>query len=294
MSTRFELVPLEPYDFAETTRLLRTGRGDPTVQRLEGGLLRTAHLEAGPVTVCVQQGAGVLEVEAWGPGAASAPEVVPRWLGLHQEPWSLPAHPAVDRLLHAHPGVRLNDTGDVFEALVNLVLQQLVTWNEAAMTWRRLCEALGEPAPGPHGLRLSPTPEAIRRAGTDRLQACGIGRQRARTLMELARSAHALPEVADLPTSAALERMQVVRGIGPWTASMVAGMRLGRPEPVVLGDVHLPNTVAWGLMREPRADDARMQELLAPFTGQVFRVLRLLHAARVQAPRRGPRRRAWR
>jgi 3-methyladenine DNA glycosylase/8-oxoguanine DNA glycosylase len=214
---------------------------------------------------------------------------VPRWAGLDEPPWALPAHPVVDRLLRAYSGVRLTDTRDVFEALVNTVLQQLVTWEHAAMTWRRLCERHGERAPGPIDMRLAPTPQAIRAAGTMHLQAAGVGLKQARTLVTVAAVAHAIRRAADLPTHEAAELLQKVRGIGPWTASMVLGMRLGRPEPIPVGDFHLPSTIAWALAGEPRATDARMLELLAPFAGQAFRVVRLVWAARIQPPRRGPR-----
>ena len=81
-----------------------------------------------------------------------------------------------------------------------------------------------------------------------------------------------------------------VRGIGPWSAASLLGMRCARPEPIPLGDYHLPNTIAWALAGEPRATDDRMLELLAPFEGQAFRVIRLVFAAGIRAPKRGPRR----
>ncbi|MEZ4316963.1 MAG: DNA-3-methyladenine glycosylase 2 family protein [Myxococcota bacterium] len=278
-----------PYDFFETTRLLRTGERDPTVRRESDGLWRTAHTAEGPVTVRLTVGE-TLRADTWGPGATAVLDQIPRWVGLHEDPWGFPPHPVLDRLHREHRGLRSTDTGDVFEALVNAVLQQLVTWNEAAMTWRRLCEDLGEPAPGPGNLRLSPTPRAIRAGGTVRLQGAGIGIQRARTLVEVARVAHAMQRAAAMPTNQALAHLQLVRGIGPWTAAVVLSMRLGRPEPVPLGDLHLPNTIAFALAGEPRATEARMLELLAPFEGMAARVVRLLFAARIQAPRRGPKR----
>ena len=281
-----------PYDFTETTRLLRTGPRDPTLRREPDGLWRTAHTAEGPVTVRLTIGAE-LHASAWGPGACAVMQDVPRWVGLHEPAWELPAHPVVDRLLRRHRGLRGTDTRDVFEALVNIVLHQLITWEEAANTWRRLCRALGEPAPGPMDLLLSPTPRAILAAGTIHLQAAGVGPGQSRTLMEIARVAHAVRRAGDLPTDEADALLRKVRGIGPWTSGMVLGTRLGRPEPIPVGDFHLPDTIAWALAGEPRATDARMVELLAPFHGQAFRVIRLVTAARIEAPRRGPRF-AWR
>ena len=104
--------------------------------------------------------------------------------------------------------------------------------------------------------------------------------------------AHAAQKAVDMPTAGATELLQKVRGVGAWTAAVVLGKHLGRPEPVPLGDYHLPHTVAWAFAGEPRGTDERMLELLAPFEGQAYRVVRLLLAAGIDAPRRGPRR-AW-
>ncbi len=281
------------YDFFETTRMLRIGSRDPTLFREPDGLWRTAHTLDGPATVRLKVGE-TLRAAAWGPGASAVMQDVPRWVGLHESQWELPSHPVTDALLRRHKGLRGTDTRDVFEALLVAVLHQLVTWVEAAASWRRLCQTFGEPAPGPlHHLRLSPTPSAIRVAGTARLEQLGIGSQRARTLMEVALRANGLQKAAELPTAGASQLLQSVRGVGAWSAAHVLGYRLSRPEPVLVGDYHLPNTVAWVLAGEPRGTEARMLELLRPFEGHAFRVVRLLNAARIRAPRRGPRR-SWR
>ena len=64
---------------------------------------------------------------------------------------------------------------------------------------------------------------------------------------------------------------------------------LGDPDAVSVGDFHLPNVVAFALAGEPRADDARMLELLEPWRGHRARVIRLLEASGIQAPKYGPR-----
>jgi len=64
---------------------------------------------------------------------------------------------------------------------------------------------------------------------------------------------------------------------------------LGDADAVSVGDYHLPNQVAWALVGEPRADDARMLELLAPWRGHRGRVIRLIVYGCGAAPRYGPR-----
>jgi 3-methyladenine DNA glycosylase/8-oxoguanine DNA glycosylase len=68
------------------------------------------------------------------------------------------------------------------------------------------------------------------------------------------------------------------------------GLRaLGDPDAVSVGDFHLAHAVCWALAGEPRGTDGRMLELLAPYAGHRARVIRLVEAAGIQAPRRGPR-----
>jgi 3-methyladenine DNA glycosylase/8-oxoguanine DNA glycosylase len=108
-------------------------------------------------------------------------------------------------------------------------------------------------------------------------------------IRELARRAGRLDRLADLPASEARDRLALLPGLGPWTAAEVAIVALGDADAVSVGDYHLPHNVSWILAGEPRATDARMLELLEPFAGHRGRVLRLIAASGVGAPRFGPR-----
>jgi 3-methyladenine DNA glycosylase/8-oxoguanine DNA glycosylase len=116
----------------------------------------------------------------------------------------------------------------------------------------------------------------------------GIERRRAQVVIEAARRVRRLEEAATMPYPDASRRLQALSGIGPWTAGVVLAEALGDPDAVPVGDYHLPNTVSWLLAGEPRGDDARMLDLLAPFAGQRGRVVRLLKGAG-GAPKWGPR-----
>jgi 3-methyladenine DNA glycosylase/8-oxoguanine DNA glycosylase len=110
----------------------------------------------------------------------------------------------------------------------------------------------------------------------------------------MARDARRLEALVDLPGSrvevgaAVAARLRAYPGIGPWTAAEVTLRALGDPDAVSIGDFHLPNVVAYALAGEPRADDARMLELLEPWRGHRARVIRLLEASGMGAPRYGP------
>ncbi len=55
-----------------------------------------------------------------------------------------------------------------------------------------------------------------------------------------------------------------------------------------LGDAGLPGVVGWARAGEPDADDERMVELLEPYRGHRWRVVRLLYTGGVAPPRRRP------
>lgn len=97
-----------------------------------------------------------------------------------------------------------------------------------------------------------------------------------------------LTNLEQRPPQQVQARLERIRGIGPWTSAMVTASALGDADAVPVGDYHLPNTVAWHLAGEERGDDARMLELLEPFAGHRWRVLRLAKSGG-SAPKRGPK-----
>jgi 3-methyladenine DNA glycosylase/8-oxoguanine DNA glycosylase len=151
--------------------------------------------------------------------------------------------------------------------------------------------AHGHAAPGPHdGLRLPPTVAELVTLPSYAWHAVGVERRRAETIREVCRRAPAIERVAAQGSDAFQRAVTALPGIGPWTATSVAGIAYGDPDAVVVGDYHLPSIVAWNLVGERRADDARMLELLEPFRPHRARVVALLARAGGHPPRRAPRR----
>jgi 3-methyladenine DNA glycosylase/8-oxoguanine DNA glycosylase len=83
----------------------------------------------------------------------------------------------------------------------------------------------------------------------------------------------------DLGPAEARRAIASVPGCGPWTVEITMGFVLGDPDAVPTGDLHLPGQIGFLLAGEPAADDRRMIELLEPYRGHRFRLLRLLLAA---------------
>jgi 3-methyladenine DNA glycosylase/8-oxoguanine DNA glycosylase len=117
----------------------------------------------------------------------------------------------------------------------------------------------------------------------------GVEKKRADTVRRVAANARRCDALALLPPAEARERLTEMPGVGPWTAAEVALVALGDPDAVPVGDVHLPSTVTYALTGTAVDDDEAMLDALAPFAGQRGRVIRLLGAAGIHAPRRAPR-----
>jgi 3-methyladenine DNA glycosylase/8-oxoguanine DNA glycosylase len=279
-----------PYDFDETLRFTRFGPGDPTSRRGPGWFVKAALTPGGAVTLRLdRREPGAVVATAHGEGAAWILPRVPALLGLGDAPQELALPDALRRVARRFTGLRLPRVPWIVDKLTAFVLQQRVTFDDAVESHRRLVRAHGEAAPGTEHVRLAPAPAALLRITDDEWRRLGVDRQRRDALRQVHRYAHRIQQLVDLDCAAARRRLAALRGIGPWTVEMTMGFGLGDPDAVPPGDYHLPDIVAWAFAAEPRGDDARMFALLEPYRGQRFRVLRLLRAARVEAPRFGPR-----
>jgi 3-methyladenine DNA glycosylase/8-oxoguanine DNA glycosylase len=283
----------ERYELIRTLSPLRHGHGDPTMRLETGRAIRATRTPAGPATLEVREAGDELIVRSWGPGAAWAVAQAPDLLGLNDDPFALaalaPPHRLVIELARRFVGLRLPRGGRIVEALVPAVLEQKITGEEARQVYRSLIRVHGEPAPGPFGLRLQPTPERLAALPYHAYHPLGLERRRAETLKRIGALADRLEAVVDLPLADAHRRLGAVTGVGPWTVGEVARCALGDPDAISVGDYHLPSLVAFALAGESRADDARMLEILEPYRGQRGRVIRLLEASGLGVPRRGPR-----
>lgn len=273
---------------------LRRGRFDPSLRIGRDQVWRATCTPAGPATIHVQPTAAPtrLRARAWGPGAGWALEHLPALLGALDDDSDFVAHHRVVADLHRRlPDLRIGRSDAVLEALVPTILEQKVQGITARRSYGALVRALGTPAPGPAppGLLLPPTPAAWATAPSWTYHRAGVERKRADTIRRAATVAARLEACTTLPADEVRRRLMALPGVGPWTAAEVALVALGDADAVSVGDFHLPHQVAYALAGEPRADDARMLELLEPYRGHRGRVIRLLGCSGIQAPRRGPR-----
>ncbi len=159
--------------------------------------------------------------------------------------------PHLGPLVHTRPGLRSPGEVDGIDAGVRAVLHQQVSLASARAVCARLVREHGTPLASPVGSVSHVFPSAEEWASLDPAM-LGMPASRARALVGLA-GAIAVQTV-DLRPSAdraqAISAMKAVKGIGPWTASVVSLKALADPDAFgssdlilrrVAGDIGLPS-----------------------------------------------------
>ena len=138
---------------------------------------------------------------------------------------------ANDELLAPHiaaaPSTRVPGAWDRFDSLIRIVVGQQISVVGASTMTGRLVAASTDPIEGLGRLGLDrrfPTPSEL--VGTD-LESCGFTSARANTIRDLAARVADGRVTLDAPADALAEALVDIRGIGPWTAGLVA-MRVSR------------------------------------------------------------------
>ena len=283
--------PSLPVDLDLTLRLFSHGPADPCQRREPGGAWwRSLRTPAGPATLRLSRLDGGIEAEAWGSGAAWALEVAPDLCGASDSLEGFAPEGVVAALSRKLSGLRVPRGRAVFQCLVLAILGQKVAGADAWRSYRALCRALGEPAPGPVTLSLPPEPSVVANLPSFELRGMGIDARRGGTLIFAARRARRLEALADGSLEEAHRRLGAYPGIGPWTRAETVRIALGDADAVSVGDYNLPHAVAYNLLGEERGDDAQMLELLEPHRGHRGRVQLLIKYGGRSVPRHAPRR----
>ncbi|WP_253259191.1 DNA-3-methyladenine glycosylase family protein [Subtercola boreus] len=293
--------PARPVNLRQTVGPLLRGQHEPTMRFTANGFWRVFLTPCGPATLHAEERGGSIAATAWGEGAEWVLDALPELLGRGDD-WSeldLSRVPPLAEVRRQHPGLWLTSTSLVFEVLVPAILEQKVTTLEARRAWRYLVLKYGQvpPGPAPEGMRVQPSPREWQLIPSWEWHRAGVGPERSRAVLAAAAVAAGLDRLCAGGAGGAggarlvegvLEKLQSVRGIGPWTAAETSQRSHGHPDAVSVGDYHLAAHVGWVLIGEP-VDDAGMLELLEPWRGHRQRVVRLILASGVAKPRFGPR-----
>jgi DNA-3-methyladenine glycosylase II len=138
-------------------------------------------------------------------------------------------------------------------ALARSIIFQQLNGKAAETIFGRLQQALG-------GRRISA--RALAEVDAERMRSAGVSAAKARALKDLAEHALArrLPTPAALNAMAdelAIERLTIVRGVGPWTVQMLLMFRMGRVDvlPVTDYGVRAGAQLVHGLAEMPTAKE---------------------------------------
>ena len=289
------VVPLAPVDFARTFSLQRLGPHDPSAYLARDEFRKAFFFRGYAAALRFQREDNGLRVTAFCPAApdhatphATAADLLAETLTCLAQPDDYErfstADPGIARLHCSLPGLRLLRVPWLWDIACSVILQQRIRTVDAMRAWNRLVAHSGHDAP--LGLRAFPDPSSVELIPGFALRQMEIDAQRAGTLLRLAREWRFQPLRVEMSFAQMRERLARIPGIGPWTTESILGYGAGDCDAAIPGDLHLPHLVCYALAGEIRGSDERMMELLEPFRGHRFRLIRLLYASRLVVPRR--------
>ena len=258
------------------------GRFDPTAREAPGVVCKM-HLDASGALVEwrfreLPQG---LRVEQQGGTAASFDAFTAQFPPDDGALEFQSTHVLLDRLADLR-GLRFLRVPWPFDLAAAVILQQRVRWQDGYGDFAKVARRFGVKMPAGHAF---PSPSTLAGKSVAQIESLGIDAKRARALIGLAKAEVWRPFLhPDAERDEVRRRLRMINGIGPWTTEMVLGYGFGDTDAVPTGDLHFPSMVSKALVGEEAADDGRMLELLEPYRGQRFRVIRLLLWAHRRAP----------
>ncbi|HEX7071509.1 MAG TPA: hypothetical protein VF190_11915 [Rhodothermales bacterium] len=149
--------------------------------------------------------------------------------------------------------LEIRSNRSVFEVLLRSIVYQQLSDRAAGTIYRRLMDAIADGS--------SPSPERLLQTPADSLRAAGLSQAKIRASQDLASKTLA----GDLPSLSALkkmtdeeivDRLTIVRGIGPWTVHMLLIFHLGRPDVLPTTDLGVKKgfMLTYGIPELPSPD----------------------------------------
>lgn len=274
MTARFSTeIDLAPFEFRRSFALQALGLYDPSARLEPQAFEKLVSTPEGTGRLAARRTRTGIAIEA----AGVAVPMAERWAS-HFPPsdghGEFVTHDAFLVPIHREGrGLRLLRMPWIFDVACGAVLQQRVTFRDAMRGFRLLASKHGEPV----GERATfPSPAKLARLPTWAFPSLGIDPRRGAALRALAHEEASRDFLQTADLASMRKRLLAIPGIGPWTTEMILGFGAGDPDAVPVGDLHLPHLVAQAFGRGRWGSDELMLELLEPYRGHRFRVLRLL------------------
>ncbi len=290
LTERFDLQCALPYRLDLTASALRRIPSNPVDTLTAGGHYMRAFARHSGITVCLatqQPNTSILDVAFYQPSGhtptpnAELRELVCTMLATDVDLSAFYAIaenvPELASLVTRARGVKPPRYSSLWEALCNSVLFQQVSLESAMSTMRRLVTHLVKPVVfGDTLLYPFPAPESYLETDPDLLRSFGLSAAKVRTLHDVAvmllNGQLTTEELAALPTPAAMSRLTLLRGVGPWTAAVVMLRGFGRLDVFPAGDSGARRNLR-GLLGDAAGSDierAGIQGALGPWRGMLY------------------------
>lgn len=275
-------------DLASTLAPLRVGVADPCWRVDQATWWWATSTPLGPVTVRLAPDGPGVTVQGWGPGVEWLEPQLPRLLGAADTGapgGEGPTSPVVAALAERFPRFRVAGHARIADAAIQAVCRRGVSAFEASRSWGFMVEALGDPAPGPGGLRLPPAPRRLASCDPYELHVWGLEQGRADEVRRIASHAGRIELGADDDGAPALTHLAGITGVGADAVAHARSVALADADAVPVLDAHQAAAVVRALWSEAdrAADDdgvdlAALLEPHAPDRGRLVRLIALADA----------------
>jgi DNA-3-methyladenine glycosylase II len=157
-------------------------------------------------------------------------------------------------LIARFQGLALGSRGDAFQTLARAIVGQQISVKAAQAVWNRLASELG-----------GVTPRSLLARDADELRGCGLSRQKAIYIADLAqRFATGTLDPGRwrrMDDEALIAELTQVKGIGRWTAEMFLIFYLARPDVLPLDDLGLQRAMRLHYSRGRPLSRARIRRI---------------------------------
>ncbi|WP_317964571.1 DNA-3-methyladenine glycosylase 2 family protein [Paenibacillus sp. CCS19] len=138
---------------------------------------------------------------------------------------------------------------DLFTALMNAIVGQLISVKAANTVWNRMLDKFG-----------TITPDQLAGHSADDIQSCGMSMKKAVCIHTIARAISAgewdIDALRELPDDEVIRQLSGLHGVGRWTAEMLLIHSMERPDVVSWGDI----AIRRGMMRLYNLTELSRQE----------------------------------
>jgi DNA-3-methyladenine glycosylase II len=280
--SRHELSVVTPFRLDLTVSALRRlSTNIVDVLTSDGQYIRALETSRGPVVARVAQvnpGALIVTLDGDPREHKTALALVKRMLGVERDVQyfdrAAQGIPSLSALAQRMRGVRPPRYPTLWEACVNAIVFQQISLHAASAIMRRLILALGRSVDN-EGVEVYafPTAEGFLRAGDDALRAAGLSIGKLSTLRRVAEAlAAGVLDEARLDERAspdAIALLRDIKGIGPWTATVILLRGLGRLDVFPMNDSSVARNLSL-VSSSNQIDLESILDTLSPQQGMLY------------------------